>query len=69
MKLCSDCHEKLKEVPNIVKTGNGRACWGGTTCEECGKRMTAFVIVEISNKNIEHTSSSDWEKLVDNTIT
>lgn len=69
LKLCSDCYEKLKEVPNIVKTGNGIACWGGTVCEECEKRVTNFVTVEISNKNIEHKSRSDWENLVDDTIT
>lgn len=60
MRLCSKCYDKLKDAPNIVKTGGGRSCFGGgAKCDECEKRMTAFVIVEISNKNIEHTSSSD----------
>lgn len=53
MRLCPECYEKLKIVPNLVKTGSGRACFGGTLCDECEKRIRTFVVVEISNKNIE----------------
>ena len=53
MRLCDECYEKLKIVPNIVKTGRVLACFGGTICEECEKRIFRFVTVEISNKNIE----------------
>jgi hypothetical protein len=61
MRLCSKCYENLKIVPNLVKTGGGRACFGGTKCDECGDRITSFVTVEISNKNIEHTESIEYK--------
>jgi hypothetical protein len=54
MRLCQGCYEKLKIVPNIVKTGMGLACFGGTTCDECEGRIYRFITVEVSNKNIEH---------------
>lgn len=52
-RLCPECYEKLKVVPNIVRIGNGIACFGGTFCDECNKRGDRFIKVEISNKNIE----------------
>lgn len=53
MKLCPGCYEKLKDIPNIVKTGSGLACFGGVTCGECGLKTHRFTMVEMSNKNIE----------------
>lgn len=55
MQLCSKCYDKIKEIPNIVHIGNGRTnCFGGfAKCDECGKKLMGFALVEISNKNIE----------------
>lgn len=53
MRLCEKCYETLKIVPNIVRLGRGIACWGGTTCDECGDKIRVFISIEISNKNIE----------------
>ena len=59
MNLCKDCYEKLKVVPNIVRTGGGRSCFGGSLeCEECSAKVTQYVIVEILNKNIEPPQGS-----------
>ena len=54
MILCYDCYEKIKDVPNIVKLGSGVTCFGSyKTCEECNKKISHYVHVEVSNKNIE----------------
>lgn len=53
MQLCLTCYDKLKDIPNIVKLGVGRACFGRPLCDECGKCILGFVAVEISNKKIE----------------
>ena len=54
MTLCKECWGKLKHVPNIVKKGIGITCFGGFCfCEECRAKITHYVIVEISNENIE----------------
>lgn len=54
MYLCFDCYEKLKEVPNIVKTGSGISCFGGyKTCEECNSKISKFVKAEVSNDGVK----------------
>lgn len=47
MKICSDCYEKIKNMPWYIKKGTGLACWGSSECEECGNRTRSYVIVEI----------------------
>ena len=54
MVLCPECYDKLKIVPNIVRTGSGRCCFGFMYCDECKKRVLGYINVEVSNKNIEH---------------
>lgn len=54
MILCSDCYDKLKDIPNIEKTGRGISCFGGyRICEECNKKISSYIQAEVSNKRLE----------------
>lgn len=69
MILCSDCYDKLKDVPNIVKTGSGISCFGGyRECEECERKISNFITAKVSNDRIDEVVKKTVELARSNSI-